>query len=216
MILIMIAASADSWWCWLLATSPGSPVSPRVSVKCPGADTLTTPRPAQPRLEPRNINKIRECRVTMMCTQPPILAPCLQSSSRSNDDPDLCSTLVKLEHSMLPKIVHPLRGGADAHSDARAGKILISLRGQRWAVRRRGEWWEMETARPCPHCGHTPHWSRGSPTCQGDSQGLSGSQHGDQLANYCDVWLVTVTSNPRYIENWKSFCQKVKLNIFQR
>ena len=139
----MIAASADSWWCWLLATSPGSPVSPRVSVKCPGADTLTTPRPAQPRLEPLNINKIRECRVTMMCTQPPILAPCLQSSSRSNDDPDLCSTLVKLEHSMLPKIVHPLRGGADAHSDAHAGKILISLRGQRWGAGARGERWRQ-------------------------------------------------------------------------
>ena len=123
MMLIMIAASADQTlddadYSPLLMALPCHRVS---SVKCPGADTLTTPRPAQPRLEPRNINKIRECRVTMMCTQPPILAPCLQSSSRSNDDPDLCSTLVKLEHSMLPKIVHPLRGGADAHSNTCQG-----------------------------------------------------------------------------------------------
>ena len=36
----------------------------------------------------------------MMSTQPPFLAPCLQSSTRSNDDPDLS---VILQNSMLPK-----------------------------------------------------------------------------------------------------------------
>ena len=49
-----------------------------------------------------NISKIRECHITMMSTQPPFLAPCLQSSTRSNDDPDLSLTLSNTQCCQKP------------------------------------------------------------------------------------------------------------------
>ena len=76
----------------------------------------------------------------MMSTQPPFLAPCLQSSNRSNDDPDLS---YNLGHSQCCQKHQKYLRRAASISELLAGKILINshsgVRGERRAKWRDGD-----------------------------------------------------------------------------